>query len=96
MGTSLEVHYLDLPADVRTGLIDQRDREKDSDVYSFHVTRTVSDFMKSVFPDNASAPHPHVQAGLIEAGMNGQWTENYALIRLAVTVNAHRHRLHTY
>ncbi len=54
LGVDSEVHYLDVPADVRKRRVEQRNATKDSDLYSFELTDTMFDFMESKFeaPDS--------------------------------------------
>jgi len=44
-----EVHYLDVPQDVRNQRVKQRNVSKDPDLYSFEVTDMMFNFMESKF-----------------------------------------------
>jgi len=49
LGIDSEVHYLDVPVDVRQQRVKQRNVSKDSDLYSFEVTEMMFNFMESKF-----------------------------------------------
>ena len=49
LGINSEVHYLDVPLDVRKQRVKQRNVSKDSDLYSFEVTDVMFGFMESKF-----------------------------------------------
>ncbi len=49
LGINSEMHYLDVPLDVRKQRVKQRNVSKDSDLYSFEVTDMMFNFMESKF-----------------------------------------------
>ncbi len=49
LGINTEVHYLDVPVDVRKKRVKQRNFSKDSDVYFFEVTDMMFNFMEQKF-----------------------------------------------
>jgi len=49
LGIDAEVHYLDVPPDIRKQRVKQRNVSKDSELYSFEVTDMMFDFMESKF-----------------------------------------------
>ena len=54
IGINSEIHYLDVPLDIRKQRVKQRNINKDTDLYSFEVTDTMFNFMESKFeiPDD--------------------------------------------
>lgn len=55
LGITAELHYLDVPSDIRKKRVAKRNQEKDPEVYSFEVTDFMFDFMEPKFevPDEA-------------------------------------------
>ena len=49
LGINPEVHYLDVPLNVRKQRVKQRNVSKDSDLYSFDVTDMMFNFMEPKF-----------------------------------------------
>ncbi len=49
LGVNSEVHYLDIPLDVRKQRVKQRNVSKDSELYSFEVTDMMFNFMEPKF-----------------------------------------------
>lgn len=64
LGVAPELHFLDIPADLRRSRIQQRNRERNPAVFSFEVTNFMFDFMESKFeaPDDQElAAGLHIQ-----------------------------------
>lgn len=49
IGINPEVHFLDIPKDIRKQRVKQRNADKDPEVYAFEVTDMMFDFMESRF-----------------------------------------------
>lgn len=54
IGITAELHYLDLPQEIRRARVEQRNINKDPDLYCFDVTDMMFDFMES----GIEAPEP--------------------------------------
>jgi len=49
LGITAEIHYLDVPKDIRKKRIEKRNTDKDPAVYAFEVTDMMFDFMEPKF-----------------------------------------------
>ncbi|MDF4355445.1 ATP-binding protein [Vibrio parahaemolyticus] len=59
LNINAEIHYLDTPVDLRWQRVEQRNIEKDPQVYSFEVSRMMFNFMEPKFevPDEKELEH---------------------------------------
>lgn len=59
LNINAELHYLDVPKNVRKERVDKRNTEKDASVYSFDVTDMMFNFMEPMFeaPDQNELKH---------------------------------------
>jgi hypothetical protein len=54
MGIDVEVHYLDIPADLRWERVEKRNIEK-GETFVMHVDRKMFDFIESIFEPPTAA-----------------------------------------